>query len=210
MSAQLSRRLIRIAGITLALSALPLTLSACANPNPVPATSSSPTASDKPAESSAPTTDPAAIVPVAFTKSCDEILSPDALYALKGGTNYALNPDFAPAANSTAGTITSMDGVTCGYINQTSGETFSIGVAEVTPDSAGALKAKIAKDFGASNLVASYSPNSNVQGYFKVTNGIGEAQIATSAYWIAISSATFESPSDVLQLVQDVEKSLGR
>lgn len=212
MSAQLSRRILRIAGIALAASALPLALSACANTNPVPVNSSSASASTEPSPSASASasTDPNAIVPVALSKTCDDILSADALYAIKGGTNFAANPKYKPAAGSTAAKIAGMKGVTCGYINQTSGEQFSIAVAEVTPESAAPLKRQIANDFGNSGLVADYSPTPAIQGYFKVSNGIGEAQIGTSIYWVSIASATFEAPTDVLELVHDVETSLGR
>lgn len=210
MTAQLSRRLIRTAGLTLALSALAVSLSACANTNPVPATSSSNTATAEPTPDTKPSTPAGAITSVPFGKTCDDILSPEALYELKGGANYSPNPNFTPAAGSTAAKIVAMQGATCGYVNETSGETFNISVAEVTPDSAAALKAQIASEFGANTLVASYSPNSTIQGYFKVANGIGEAQVGTSIYWISIASKTFEEPADVLQLVQDVETSLGR
>lgn len=210
MTAHPTRRILRIASACLALTTLPLVVSACASPNPVPAGTSSASQGPEPSASPEPTTNPDGITAVALSKSCDEILTPEQLYDIKGGANFAANPDFSPASGTTGSEILGMNGVSCGFINQTSGETFSVSVAQVTPESAAPLKERIANSFGSSALVAAYSPTPAIQGYFKVNNGIGEAQVGTSAYWISIASDTFEGPTDALELVRDVETSLGK
>ena len=210
MSALLLRRPIRIAALTLALSALPLALTACASANPVPVDSSSATASPSPTTDPSPSESPAPNATDALNKTSDDIHSPVALYELKGGSNFSLDPSLKPASGSTAAKIVSLQGISCSYVNETSGETFTVSVAQVTTESAAALKAQIANEFGKSALVASYSPTSTIQGYFRVLNGVGEAQVGTSNFWISIASKTFETPGDVEQLVQTVEDSLGR
>ncbi len=202
-------RALRAGGSTLAISAVLLALVACESPNPV-AVQNSNTAKPEQTASATATASSTEVTGVPMTLTCDDILSADALYSLKGGQNYEQNPDFAPKAGTTAAAIAGLKGVTCGYVNQTSGETFTIAVAQITPESMPTLKEHLVTTLTTSSFVPSYSPSKSVDGYFAVTRGVGEAQVATSAYWIAIASDTFSEPGEVEEVVHDVEKSLGR
>jgi hypothetical protein len=145
-----------------------------------------------------------------MTLPCNDILSSDALYALKGGTNLAPDPNFKPATNSAAEKIVGLKGVACGFTNLTSGDTFNVSVAQLTPESITALKSALESSPGAGALVASYSPTDQIKGYFSVAEGVGQAQVATSAYWISVSSDTYSEAGDAEQVVVDVENALGR
>jgi hypothetical protein len=209
MTAKFSSRALRAGVTVLALGAFALTLSACANPNPVPATTTK-TAAPAPEPTTPASNAPTEVAGVKLTLTCDDVLSPDALYNLKGGANWANDDSFTPSSGTTAAQIVALGGIACGYTNQTSGETFSIAVAQVTPETVPVLHSKLEMLFGAGTAVKDFSPTSEIQGYFRTVSGTGQAQIATSAYWASITSDTFEVPADVSELVHDVENSLGR
>ena len=202
-------RTLRAGGSALAVCAVVLALVACESPNPV-AVPTTKSAKPQPTASASATASSTEVTGVPMSLSCEDILSADALYSLKGGQNYEQNPDFAPKAGTTAAAIAGLKGVTCGYVNQTSGETFTIAVAQITPESMPTLKDHLLNKLTTSSFVPSYSPSKSVDGYFAVSRGVGEAQVATSAYWIAIASDTFSEPGEVEEVVHDVEKSLGR
>ena len=200
---------VRVGGLVVVTSALVLALTACDSPNPVAAThSATPSSEPSATATAAPTSTEVTGIPLNLT--CADILSSDALYALKGGMNYDLDPNYAPKSSTTAAAIAALKGVTCGYVNQTSGETFSIAVAQITPNSMDTLKTHLVETLTPSSFVPSYAPNKSTEGYFKVSKGVGEAQIATANYWISIASDTFSEPGEVEQIVQDVEKALGQ
>ncbi len=203
----LQSRALRVGGSAFAVGAVLIALAACESPNPV-AVKNSPKPEPTASASATPTSTEVTGIPMSL--GCEDILSADALYALKGGQNYEQNPDYAPKAGSTAAVIAGLKGVACGYMNQTSGETFTIAVAQITPESMPTLKDHLLTTLTTSSFVPSYSPSKSVEGYFAVTRGVGEAQVATSSYWISIASDTFSEPGEVEQIVQDVEKSLGR
>ncbi|MEN9751632.1 MAG: hypothetical protein RLZZ600_679 [Actinomycetota bacterium] len=209
MTVSFSARSIRIGVSVLAVTALGLSLTACANPNPVPATASK-TAAPAPEPTASETTAPAELVGVPMSMTCEDVLSPDALYNLKGGANWAMDDSFTPSSGTTAAAIVALGGIACGFTNQTSGDDFSIAVAQVTPESVPLLHTQLEKLFGAGTAVKDYSPTASIKGYFRTVKGVGQAQIATAAYWASITSETFEVPADVSELVHDVENSLGQ
>jgi hypothetical protein len=201
----------RTAGVVLALGAAVGTLTACTNPAPVPATStSSATSSPTPTPTQTPTPTPTApaLQGVALSLSCDQLLSADALYALKGGSNFTSDPNFKPASGSPAAAIALLQGRTCGFVNQTSGEKFNFSVAQLTPTSIAIVKATATSTLGANAIAKSYSPNKNVIGYFTADDEVGHIQIITPKYWIVISSSLYGQADDALDLVTALESSL--
>ena len=209
MTALFSARALRTGITVLAAGAVALSLAACANPNPVPATASK-TSAPAPKPTTPASVAPTELVGVKLTLTCDDILSADALYNLKGGANWAPDDTFAPSSGTTAASIVTLGGIACGFTNQTSGDSFSIAVAQVSPETVPLLHSQLENLFGAGTAVKDFSPTSAIKGYFRTVSGVGQAQIATSAYWASITSNTFETPADVSELVHDVETSLGR
>jgi hypothetical protein len=201
----------RTAGVLIALTAVVGSLAACSNPAPVPAPSTSAateSSTPTPTETPTPTPTAPALQGIALSLSCDQLLSSDALYGLKGGSNFTSDPNFKPASGTPAATIASLQGRTCGFVNQTSGEKFNFSVAQLTPASIAIVKATAASTLGANAVAASYSPNKNVIGYFTVVDEVGQIQIITPKYWIVISSSLYGQADDALDLVTALESSL--
>jgi hypothetical protein len=207
MSSSIRRQKTTLVLIASTMVAASLMLTGCGNVNPVPATPTSSPEPTTPAPIPVTTTIPVAGVPLKLT--CNDVLSPEALYALKGGANFSNNPSFTPANGSAGSEIAALGGITCGYTNETSGDTFSVSVAEITSESMPSLKEQLSTKFS-NQVVASFSPTDAFKGYFAVSNGVGDAQIATSKYWVSISSTIFGEAGDVQQLVDSIETTLGR
>ena len=167
----------------------------------------SPEASSEPTVSVAPAP---TIVGTPTGLTCDDVLAPDDLYALKGGANLSLDPKAQPGSGTMAARLVALKGISCVYTNNSSGEKFTVGVAKPTASSMSLVKRTIASEQGSAYRVTSYGGLPNTVGYFRVYNGIGLASVATSTYWFSVSSDTFETATDAKQIVLRIEKSLGK
>jgi len=198
---------------TLALAAVGFGLTGCLSPDPVPvggagaSVAAAATELPVPAESASAKPTPT-IVGMSTGLTCDDVLSADDLYALKGGANLSHDPNAKPASGTMAARLVALNGISCVYVNNSSGEKFTVGVSKPTQASMPLVKSTIASEQGAKYRVSSYSGIANTVGYFRVYNGIGLASVATSAYWFSVSSDTFESATDAKQIVLRIEKSL--
>ena len=150
------------------------------------------------------------IIGLATGLTCDDVLSADDLYALKGGANIALNTKATPAAGSMAARLVSLKGIACVYVNESSGEKFTVGLARPSASSMPLVTSSIEREQGSSYRVPSFSVLTGAVGYFRVYNGIGLASVATPTYWYSVSSTTFDTSVDARQIVQLVQKSLGK
>jgi hypothetical protein len=110
--------------------------------------------------------------------------------------NFSLVEDGAPKADTKAGQIAGMNGLTCQWVNNTSKETIDVAVAKLTDDELTALKNLAITE---STPVPTYGAPP-IEGYFTVIGSEGEAQIFTGSYWIAVRSVAFFEPGDVEQL----------
>ncbi|GGF01766.1 hypothetical protein D9V28_13820 [Mycetocola zhadangensis] len=110
--------------------------------------------------------------------------------------NFSLVEDGAPKADSKAGTIADMGGLTCQWVNNTSKETIDVAVAKLTDEELTALKNSAITE---STPVPTYGAPP-IEGYFTVIGSEGEAQIFTGSYWITARSVAFFEPGDVEQL----------
>jgi hypothetical protein len=91
--------------------------------------------------------------------------------------------------------------VTCGWLNQTSGELIEVAIAQPNDVLMAQLKdAAIA----ASTPVPTYGTPPAIEGFFVSTGEVGEAQVFTPKYWVALSSPVFFEPGDAQQLVATV------
>ncbi len=124
--------------------------------------------------------------------TCDELVSPDAIYAFN--PNFVLIDDFEPADDSVAATALSYSGVACRWQNQTGGDNIDLSVASLDDDSLTALKNAAFED---SEMVPTYGE----EAYFGINGQVGTAQVFQGPYWIVVESTAFLEPGDATEIV---------
>ncbi|MFB9310451.1 hypothetical protein BJY17_000099 [Agromyces hippuratus] len=197
-SSRLSRT--RPAAIALVVAASAMLLSGCSGEAADPgATTAAPQASETPIETTPAEPTETAEPPVPFAIECDELLTPDQVYAFN--PNFGAAPDFAPSGDHLVAVVEDEAGTACGWVNQTSGDLIEVGVA--TPPEA-ALLAHQSDAAMNSTPVPTYGTPPELEGYFTQADGSGEAQIFSGPYWIVIRSAALFEPGDAGKLVADV------
>ena len=182
-----------------------LSLAACTS-NPVqpvpeePTTSAEPAAEPStPAEPAPAESTPAAPIGIPVEQSCDELVTLEELYAFN--PNYAADPDYSPAAGTDAEVIVGLDGVACGWINLSSGQTIEIAVAHLQPEDIEALQNRL--------VLTSHSvPTYGGVDYFEKTDEVGVANVFEGDYWIVADSKEFLEPGDAVTLIDAVKAAL--
>ncbi|WP_166790632.1 MULTISPECIES: hypothetical protein [unclassified Cryobacterium] len=154
--------------------------------------SSSASASAAATATPTPTPTPAG---TAVAMTCTDLLTLDDVYAFN--PNYGTDPSYKPTSAS-AKTAASFQGLTCGLLNQSSDGTIEI---SLTQPNAQLMTQQQDKAVASSKIVPTYGTPPTAQGFFAVTNGIGEAQVFTDTYWLTISSSNFLEPGDAESLV---------
>jgi hypothetical protein len=156
----------------------------------VPTVSPSPTPSQSsasPTPSATPTPDPVEPTGIPITVSCEELVSAQVMYDFN--PNFGLEGEFTPDAGTFAATAVAQNGLACRWVNQTSGEVIDISVANL-PDTA---LATLRNDLAASSTLV---PTYGVEGYFRVADGVGEAQAIDDPFWIVAVSTAFTEPGE--------------
>lgn len=174
-----------------------------ASETPKPSTSAAASSAPEPGESSAPEPTEEPIVGVPITLTCDEVLSPQAVYDFN--PNFGTDPNYAPADDSLAASIVEYSGLACGWVNQTSGETFEVAVAEIPGEGLDTFKNQAGAQ---STMVPTYGHGGGFEGYFTVNDGVGEAQVFSGSNWIVVSSTAFYEPGDAIPVVEPVVAAL--
>ena len=196
------RTALALTGATLALFAL----AGCA-PEGGTEPTASPTASggatSEPTATATATAEPTATATpapapegTAVDKSCDQVLTADDVYALN--PNFSVDPGYA-ATSDTAVTATTYSGISCGWINQSSGEVIEVSLAMPNDSLANNLKdAALANG----DIVPTYGTAPEVEGYF--SPGTGTAQVFANGYWVAVSSPDMIEPGDAERVMSTV------
>ncbi|MGY4859829.1 hypothetical protein [Cryobacterium sp. AP23] len=201
-----ARRSIRtglaLTGATLAL----IGLAGCA-----PESSAEPTASVAPsatatAEPTATATaeptetaTPEPVVPPAGTavdKTCEQLLSPDDVYAIN--PNLGVDPEYA-ATSDYAVTAATYSGISCGWLNQSSGETFEVALAMPNESLTNTLKDQA---LATGEIVPTYGSAPDVEGYFSAETTT--AQVFTRGYWVTVTDPTLVEPGDAEPILATV------
>jgi len=178
-----------------------LALTACAaeppkggsSTTPSAAATATPGATDAPGATSAPTPAPKPTgTPV--TLPCDQILTPDDVYAFN--PNYGTDPGYEPIA-AAAKTAVKYDGVACGWLNQTSDAIVEVSITQPNDVLQTTL---IDQALRSSEVVPTYGPPP-IEGFFGVADGVGTAQVLSGAHWVTVSSTEFLEPGDAQTLV---------
>lgn len=161
--------------------------SAAASQSPSPTPSADPSASASPSPSTGP--DPTY---TPMNLGCTDLISLEAMYDFN--PNFGTDPNYAPASGSPASTIAGFDGLACGWVNQSSGETIHAAVAHLDSATLADLKKQA---MTVSNPVSLYDG----EGYFRSVDKVGEAQVFTGPYWLVVRSASFLEAREAKGLV---------
>ncbi|WP_431280048.1 iron ABC transporter ATP-binding protein [Leifsonia poae] len=140
--------------------------------------------------------------PTPVTLTCDQILTPDQVYAYN--PNVGVAPDYAPKSGSLEKQIADWKGVACGRMNQTSNELIEVAVGQPPASAMEGLKNAAVTT---SQPVPTYGVPPQVEGYFKPGTA-GEVQIFTGKYWVVATSTAFFEPGDAAPLMEDVLSNL--
>ena len=129
-----------------------------------------------------------------ITLTCEQLVNAQAIYDFN--PNFGLLSGFTPAAGSLAAIAVAENGRACQWINQTSGETIQISVADLpTP--------RISELASTANSGEAIGGVAN-QAYFAT----GAAQVFDGSFWVAAESTVFVTWDDAAPLVRDAVASL--
>jgi hypothetical protein len=182
-----------------------LLLSACSSSSHTPSSPgahSSPAPTHSAGSKSTPTA-PKSTGGTPVTLTCDQILSASQLYAFN--PNFGVDPNYAPTAASLPATIVGDHGVSCGWLNQSSGDVLQIAVGEPPSGDLDNLKDSA---IGSSNPVPTYGVPPQVEGYFAMRGTSGEVQVFTGKYWVVSTSTAYQEPGDAAPVMQSVLQNL--
>lgn len=151
-------------------------------PEPSPsAATSSPSATPTPTPTAAEPTPTATPTPTAapvkhtpFSKKCDSVITPQQVYDFN--PNFSLIDSFSPAGGSTVALAKSYSGTVCGWVNQTSGDQLSAGIAKPAASTLADLKKSAAKLPKASAF----------PGYFSGDDDSAVAQAFVGDFWVTV------------------------
>lgn len=136
-------------------------------------------------------------IPVAI--DCDALVDATTIYELN--PNLAIDPSYRPS--SLASRALDSEGVSCGWINQTSGDVVAVSVASF--DEAGLTATREAANGRGGSPTPS---NFGGEGVFRTSGSVGVMELVRAPYWIVIESPMFGSATDVDFIVDAVISAL--
>ena len=180
----------------LLVGALAITaLSGCTpEPKPSASASSSPRASSSPSASpdaASPSPSAAAGTGTPVAIACDTLVSRQTMYDFN--PNFGLDDAFSPKSGTPAATAKADKGVACNWLNQTSGDTVTIAVAQPSADELAMIAATAAKGTAVSGLGSS--------AYFSSAGQVGRVDVFDGRYWLVATSVYFSTADDARALV---------
>jgi hypothetical protein len=195
----------RLASAGAAAAALLLVLAGCAPQPPAPGESTPPTtAAAEPTVE--PTTTPTPTGPtvppaIPFDIACDELVSPETIYAFN--PNYALLPEPVVEAGSAAERIQTELGTVCSWQQLSSGEVLTVAVANLPAETLLLVQNDV---FESSTMVPTYGGDED---YFTVRDGAGEAMTFVGSYWIVSTSQSYLEPGDAVDILAAAKTAVG-
>jgi hypothetical protein len=133
------------------------------------------------------------------TTTCDRILTSDQAYAFN--PNVVVDTGYSPKPGSLPATMKANGALACGWINETSRVELEVTVTIGTAPELAAAKAAAANG-------ASVHTDSADLAYFAVSGGVGTAQLFQGSYWVAVSSADFQTGDDASSIYDVVMNNL--
>lgn len=131
---------------------------------------------------------------------CNTLVTPQVVYDYN--PNYGNQPDFTPQAGSDIATIAANQGVACNWVNQTSGVTFEVGVAQLAADDLATVRAGLSSGTSVSGV--------GDAAYFSASGGVGVAHVFSGPYWVVATSPAFYEFVEVQPIVKGALTALGR
>jgi hypothetical protein len=160
---------------------------------PTASASTSPTPAASQTAAPMPTAAPATGTDTPLTIGCDTLITGQDLYDFN--PNYAPQPNYSPAAGSSAAEAMARGGIACAWVNLTSGDTIEFAAAQPAPERLEALTNALV---GSSNSV----PTFGMEGFFSTASGVGIADAFPGAFWITAKAASFIEPGDAEPLMR--------
>lgn len=106
--------------------------------------------------------------------------------------NFGLDDDYSPAVSSPAADVVAASGVSCGWVQQTSGEVIEIAAARPSADALASLRADAGSDRA-----------------FSAVDGRGVVQVFSGPYWVVAVSSYFTTADDAALLVDSAVAAVG-
>lgn len=131
---------------------------------------------------------------------CADLVDADTVYQFN--PNFVLLDQWSPPPGSAAEAALDRAGVACRWINQTSGETIDLSVADLPEDQIRQLKNAA---FAESQMVPTYGE----EAYFEVDGGVGTAIVFEGSYWLVVTSPAFFEPGEPTPFVNSALAALG-
>ena len=149
-----------------------------------PSTSAIPTATSTPAKGQ----------PIGLT--CSELMSVQDLYQFNA--NFSFNSSVVPAPGSLDEKIVQEQGISCGYVNLSSGENIVLSVAKLSPSEISDQVTETKKTSAPTDAYASFATNG---AFFVSQGGAGNITLFSNTYWISVTSTWFAQPEDALKFL---------
>lgn len=156
--------------------------------SPSPSPSVSPGSPGSPSSSATPTVPPGG---AAGKIGCNALVPPQTVYDFN--PNFGLEPGFTPKPGTPAASAVSAGGTACNWLNQTSGDTFTVAVARP-----GAARLASIKSTAATGTPGSGLGDSS---YFSKTGDVGRVDAFSGKYWVSATSVYFGTVGDASTLV---------
>lgn len=130
--------------------------------------------------------------------NCESLLSAETLYEFN--PNVGANPEHSPSARGVE--AQSYGGLTCGWVNQTSGDTISISLARFDEPSLGVVRATAVSREGAEPV------GDGIEGTLRRVNGAGALEVFEDSYWIVLESRMIVEAKDSATLITEITANL--
>ncbi len=143
-----------------------------------------------------PTPTPTGPTTVPVTQSCDELLPAQVVFDFN--PNYALDPDYEPSPDSDSALIESYQGIACGWVNLTSGDSIEVAVAHLGAGDIEKVQNQLV-------LTVDAVPTYGGVDYFEATGGVGTVNAFQGDFWIVARSVEFFEPGDAETIVRAVK-----
>ena len=115
--------------------------------------------------------------------------------------NFSAAGDYVPAAGTAAATIVGLNGKSCNWVNETSGDSISVSVADLSNVRLAPIQTGIQSHSTSTSIYG-------VTGYFSVTGGTGTADAFSGSFWVSVSSVEFVTASDAETLMTEALSAL--
>lgn len=132
--------------------------------------------------------------------SCSNLVSIQELYDFN--PNFAIDESLQPISPEIADTFATVNGLSCMFINLTSGDEIQTDLAVLTDPSVKLVEAEFSKSGG-----TPLSDNSDLDSSsFVIKDGVGILQILKGNFWLSVSSSLFLSPEEAFVFILPILK----